>query len=204
MIYLSPSYHDRNGCVYAQAPLNERESLNVTTHLLFDSAATLASQTLRRALEREHPLVALPANRLTRRASAPLVLGHGASIVAHPHAQLLGIGVRWKNTSSGHTPMANRGTSSFSLVLRWMNTAESGKTVDVPLTQLVQALTGVEASRVQCKELTLTTVARRADAASRRLRWDQDVASVRIEQERSCSGVVEPLDMRTYEFTWVT
>ena len=193
-----------------QAPLNEIGPLNVTTFLLFDSAANLADKALRRALEQEHPLVVLPvASPPTRRAFAPMAPGDGEGIAVHPSAHLLGLSARWGGTiGAGRAPAAN---SSASLVLRWMNTAESGGAIAVPLAPLVRALTGAEAGRVRCTELTLTNVDSRADAEARRLRW-APAAHVAAPTETvaprggggdACdAAAIAPLDMRTYEFTW--
>lgn len=187
----------------------------MTTQLLFDSAAKLARKTLRRALEQEHPLIVLPAVAPERRAFAPLAAG-SEEIVVHLDAHLVGLSVRWGGTiGAWRTPAAN---STASLVLRWMNTANSRPAIPVPLTQLVQALTGVEASRVRCTELTLTMVDSRAHAEARRMRWDPaehpaaaagagvatgaGAAAVRREEGGCGPAVVEPMDMRTYEFTW--
>ena len=181
----------------------------MTTQLLFDSAANLADKALRRALEQEHPLVVLPvASPPTRRTFAPLAPGRAEGIAVHPSAHLLGLSARWGGTiGAGRAPAAN---SSASLVLRWINTAESGAAIAVPLAPLVRALTG--ATQVRCTELTLTNVGSRADAAARRLRWGPGahvVAPTETVAPRGGGGdacdaaAVAPLDMRTYELTWV-
>jgi hypothetical protein len=189
------------------APLNELTPINVTTQLLFGSAPVINHLALRRALEQEHPPIVLRADSVPQRlAFSPLLAGPTKLAVSvHPDAHLLGMSARWGGTiAAGRAPAAN---STSSLVVRWMNMADRGAPIPVPLAQLARALTGAPAGRVRCTELTLTMVASRAVAEARRLRWDPGgsppaAAPVR-ELEGGCGpGVVDPMDVRTYEFSW--
>ena len=90
-----------------------------------------------------------------------------------------------------------------------MNTANSGAAIPVPVTRLVQELTGMPASRVLCTELTLSMLASRRESDAQRVRWGgaprsaTGRATASEPQLAACARVtVEPMDIRTFELTW--
>ena len=189
------------------APLNEPNPINITVRLLVGLAADVNTLALRRALDFEHPLLAMPVSMPPRwPVFSPLM----AILPIDPDAFLLGLSVRWGGTiGAGKPPGAN---STSSLVVRWMNTAKSGAAIPAPVGQLVQALTGAAAGRVWCTELTLSLLDSRRAADAQRLTWGTAGSPARAaargiattaQPEEACESVVlEPMDMRTFELTW--
>jgi hypothetical protein len=187
------------------APLDETEPINVTVALLFGTSTSVDGLRLRRALEREHPVVVLPVTApLQRTGFAPLV-EH-----VHPDAFLLGLSVRRGGTTgAGKVPTLS---GVLSLVVRWMNTAPGGPAISVPLLLLIQSLAGpADVSRLTCAELTLSLLDRRSIAEARRLHWapENETAATRTRAratvgDDACydSVLIDPLDIRTFEVTW--
>ena len=182
--------------------------------LLVGAATDINRIALRRALAQEHPLIVIPTNAPQRHVNVFSPLGLGPNNVSvHPDAHLLSLSVAFGGTIAiGRRPTAN---STSSLVVRWMNTADYGPPIPVPLTELVQALTGVAARHVVCKEHTLSMLDTRQAAEARRLNWggvagddvmDQDLGPSIAWAETEVGGcgsvLVDPMDIRTFELTW--
>ena len=165
-------------------------------------AADVNALALRRALDFEHPLLVLQVSAPPRRPVFSPLMGK-LPLPIDPAAFLLGLSVRWGGTiGAGKAPGPE---STRSLVVRWMNTANSGPAVPVPVVQLVQALTGAAASRVRCTELTLSLLDSRGAASAQRLTWGATAArsSARAAVPEACDRTtVEPMDIRTFELTW--
>ena len=193
------------------APLNEVTPINVTVALFLSTAADTKQRLLIRALELEHPLVQVPmsmAATVTQSGRlAPPVPSTFAGILVPQTAHLLSMSVLWDGTTAaGRTPPAN---STVSVIVRWMNTAEDGPAITVPLGKFVQSLTGSDNGR--CGERTLSLIGDRDAIEAGRLRWDDvgadasaaAAAAPHTGASDEC-GEVEllPLDVRTFEITW--
>jgi hypothetical protein len=183
------------------APLNEITPINVTVALFLSTAAD--SRRLMRALELEHPLAVVPISvppAQSSRSTPATAMFSEASIPESAH--LLSLSVLWGGTSAaGRTPLPN---STASLIVRWMNTAESGPPITVPLGQFVQNLTGSD--DCHCSERTLSLTGDRDAMEAGRLHWGGTEANATLLPGASGDecGEIEllPLDIRTFEVEW--